>query len=85
MRLRPLVYLHACAVIPECNCGDREWIVQTADGYMWSTMAGPDAFDSMADAIAYARTLHPDHPDVQPLPPPNPPLSLDSLRVAWPA
>lgn len=65
MSSRPFVWLHSCAVIPECDCGDREWEVQPPDGYQWSTIHGPGAFSSMEGAIAYARCLHPDHSDMR--------------------
>lgn len=63
-RVKPLVWLHSCVVIPGCECGERIWEVQTPDGFMWSRHEGPGNFDTLEAAMNYAASLHASHPDV---------------------
>lgn len=57
------VYLHSDA-IAGCDCGDREWMVQTPAGWMWTTPRGPGPFATLAEAAEYAHSLYPGHPGI---------------------
>lgn len=58
------VFLHSDAVIPDCGCGIREWMVQLPNGWMWVDHAGPGSFDTYESAAEYARSLTPNSSDV---------------------
>lgn len=58
------IYFHSDAVIPDCDCGEREWDIQLPEGWWWTHSAGPGPFSSLEEAMTYAISLTPDHPDV---------------------
>jgi hypothetical protein len=63
--VRPFVYLHSDRVIPGCDCGDRGWIVQLGEAFMWDNHAAPADFPTLEAAMDYAVTLHSLHPAVR--------------------
>jgi hypothetical protein len=65
MSTRVNVYLHSDVAVPGCDCGERDWVVELPDGWMWSTAAGPGSFETMQSAMGFAVTLHPRHRAVQ--------------------
>lgn len=67
---RPFVWLHACALIPECTCGDREWDVQPPEGYMWAGWLSRHEYPTMQEAMTAAAQARPGR-DYVPLPTPR--------------
>lgn len=54
---RAFVYLHACALIDGCDCGDHAWEVQPPEGYMFrdTTPYPLPEFATLPEAMNYAR------------------------------
>jgi hypothetical protein len=57
------VWFHSDAVILGCDCGERIWCIDTPDGWMFADVS-PGPFYELSDAIKYASSLYPGHPDV---------------------
>jgi hypothetical protein len=64
---KPFAWLHSDAVVPGCDCGERAWQVDLPVGWMYApvTSVDPAGFATQADALTYAASLHPEHPDVR--------------------
>lgn len=60
---KPLVYLHSDAEIEECGCGRREWQIELPIAHYWRNYPAP-AFETMQEAIEFARGLDLNHPSI---------------------
>lgn len=58
------VFLHSDGATVDCDCGEREWVVQLPSGWMWVRHEGPGPFLNIEEAEDYASRLSPTHPDV---------------------